>query len=312
MSEHRSLRPLHEKPLNADSGPAPAIRIAVQGEPGCFSHAAAVGSFGEVELVSCPDFPTLFDAVREGRAQVGVVPVENALAGAVSENLDLLVDRNLVAEAEIYVRVELCLAARPGPDEADRAMRGLTAAASHAVALRQCRRFFASHPHIRSVVTADTAGSIKDLMAGAGAWDAAIGPALAAELYGARILARGIEDDPRNFTRFLVVRPAGGEERGPPGPAPGHPVTGFLKASLVFTLPHRPGALHRALGIFADRGLDLTRLESRPIVGRPWEYRFHADIRGEDGAALRAAISALRRHAPELRVVGTYPEAEIP
>lgn len=289
--------------------------VAVQGDPGCFSHAAAIRAFGEVELVPCDDFPALFDAVEEGRAGWGVVPVENALAGAVSENLDLLLRRRLVAVAEVYVRVELCLAVRPGGGGPGPAVAELSAAASHPVALRQCRRFFGEHPGLRPVVAADTAGSIRELMQGDPGWDAGIGPALAADLYGARILRRGIEDDPRNFTRFLVVGPPGDapREAAPLGAGPGGITpTGRSKASLVFTLPHTPGSLHRAIGIFAERGLDLTRLESRPIVGRPWEYSFHADVRGEGEDAIRAGIDALRAEALEVRKIGMYAEVAVP
>lgn len=282
-------------------------RIAVQGEPGCFSHAAARGGYGELTLVPCPDFPALFAAVLEGRADRGVVPVENALAGAVSENLDLLVRHRLVAVGEVYVRVELCLAVRPGftGGEGD-----LTAAASHPVALRQCRGFFADHPRVEAVVAADTAGSIRALVEEeTPGWDAGIGPALAAELYGAAILRRGIEDDPRNYTRFLVVARPGtddgleltGQER-----------TGQSKISLVFTAAHEPGSLHRAIGVFAELGLDLTRMESRPIPGRPWEYRFHADVRGPDDGALRQAVMALGAVTHRIWELGVYSEARVP
>lgn len=278
-------------------------RVAVQGDPGCFSHAAAAGHFGQLDLVPCPDFPGLFDAVEQGRADYACVPVENALAGAVTDTLDLMVRRPVRAVAETYVRVEMCLAVRPGT-----ALDQVTAVASHPVALRQCRGFLADHPGIREIVARDTAGSIHDLMSGTEvAWDAAIGPALAVDLYGAELVARGIEDDPRNFTRFLLLVSRDAED----GAA--HTESGGVtKASLAFTLPHRPGSLHRAVGHFAGQGLDLTRLESRPIPGRPWEYRFFADVRGAEGPGWDLVLSALRDDSPELRIIGRYPEAEVP
>lgn len=294
--------------------PAPTPpRIAVQGEPGCFSHAAAREAWGELELVPCEDFPELFRAVLEGRAEGGVVPVENALAGAVSENLDLLVQHPLRAVAELYVRVEMCLAVRPdGADDPG----ALTAVASHPVALRQCRRFFADHPHLARVVAGDTAGSIRALMEGEPGWDGAIGPGLAADLYGARILRRGIEDDPLNFTRFLAVaapgEAEGGAGVGSVGRPPGLALTGRSKVSLVFTAAHSPGSLHAAIGVFAGRGLDLTRMESRPIPGRPWEYRFHADVRGPDAGALAAALEALEAVTYRIWTLGIYPETAVP
>lgn len=299
-----------------------SLRVAVQGDPGCFSHAAALAHFGTLDLVPCRDFAELFAAVLEGRADRGCVPVENALHGAVSESLDLLVQHPLCAVGEAYVRVEMCLAVRPGTTASE-----LTAVASHPVALRQCRRFFRRHPHVREVVAADTAGSIRALMATAppveadpaygreggdagepeqrtvGGWDGAIGPALAAELYGAELLMRGIEDHPRNFTRFLIVAR---EEDAVPHRGRD------AKASLAFTLPHRVGSLHGALGILADAALDLTRLESRPIPGRPWEYRFYADIRSAAGGAWAGALAALGGLATDVRVIGVYPEADAP
>jgi len=291
--------------ITTPGSPAADPRVAVQGEAGCFSHAAALHAFGQVTLVPCPDFPALFDAVHEGRAERGVVPVENALAGAVSENLDLFVRHRLVAVGEVYVRVEMSLVVRPDFDGDE---GGLAAVASHPVALRQCRRFFSAHPHLAAVVAADTAGSIRALMDGA-SWDAAIGPGLAAELYGATVLRRGIEDDSRNYTRFLVVAPAGATDAGTPA---SRSWTGRSKVSLVFTAAHAPGSLHRAIGVFADRGLDLTRLESRPIPGRPWEYRFHADVRGPDAETLRGAIQALGAVTHRIWELGIYPEATPP
>jgi prephenate dehydratase len=287
------------------------MKVAVQGAPGCFSHAAALVHFGDLDLVPCRDFPDLFAALVDGRADRACVPVENALAGAVTENLDLLVRSPVTAVAETYVRVEMCLAARPGTRLED-----LTAVGSHPVALRQCRRFFEERPGVREVVAADTAGSIRDLMEDSEVrWNGAIGPALAADLYGAEVLARGIEDHPRNFTRFLVVARNAGEPPSPrvpgvtPGDPPGQPSP---KASLAFTLPHRPGALHEALGVFAREGLDLTRLESRPIPGHPWEYRFYADVRGAVGETFDRAVHALGELSDEVSVIGRYAEVEAP
>jgi len=295
---------------------ADPIHVAVQGDPGCFSHAAALGHFGALELVPCHDFPELFEAVLDGRADFGCVPVENALAGAVAENLDLLVRHPVQAIAETYVRVEMCLAVRPGTELED-----LCAVASHPVALRQCRRFLSERPGVEEIVARDTAGSIRDLMGVTDVpWNGAIGPALAAELYGAEVLERGIEDHPRNFTRFLIVarddagtsvERAESEARDAlevrdPGVRPAS------KVSLAFTLPHTPGSLHEAIGIFEREGLDLTRLESRPIPGRPWEYRFFVDARGEAPEAWARALDELDRLAGDLKVIGRYAEVDVP
>jgi prephenate dehydratase len=298
------------------------LRIAVQGAPGCFSHAAGLTLFPALELVPCDSFPELFDAVESGRAHAALVPVENALAGAVAENLDLLSRSELRALAETLVPVEMCLAVRP--EAAEAGVAGVRAAASHPVALQQCRRFFREHGHIRSIVTSDTAGSVREIMQGDPGWDAGIGPALAAELYGARVIARGIQDDAANYTRFLVMarRDEALLASGSTGlgqalevgrnasvlAAHGLELSGREKVSLVVTAPHEPGSLHRVIGVFAAQGLDLTRIESRPIPGSPWEYLFHMDVRGGDPGALDAALVELRDTAAHVLELGRYPE----
>ncbi|MDT8368654.1 MAG: prephenate dehydratase domain-containing protein [Longimicrobiales bacterium] len=288
------------------------LRVAVQGEPGCFSHAAALEHYrtlephDALELVPCRGFDELFAAVLDGRADRGCVPVENALHGAVSENLDLLVHHPLCAVAEVYLRVEMCLAVRPGST-----LDAVRRVGSHPVALRQCRRFFSEHAGLEELVAHDTAGSIRDLMNDpAVRWNGAIGPALAAELYGAEVALRGIEDHARNYTRFLIVA-RDGEAVGENAVTAEVAAAG-LKATLAFTLPHRPGALHQAIGVFAAEALDLTRLESRPIAGRPWEYRFHVDVRGASGAAWDRAMIGLDRLSDGVRVIGRYPEVSPP
>jgi prephenate dehydratase len=266
---------------------------AIQGVRGSFSHAAAIDASDEdVEVVECRTFEDLFDAVAAGRADRGVVPVENSLAGAVQRNMDLLLEHDLHVVAEAQVRVRLCLAARPGT-----ALEGVERVASHPVALEQCRAFFRAKPGLEPVAAFDTAGSIKELMTGESLYDAAIGSSLAASLYGASVLATDLEDDPGNYTRFLIVA---GE--------PGSEAVAGAKTSLVFSVRHEPGSLHAALGVLAAYGVDLTRLESRPIPGRPWEYRFYADIRGATAGRQRAALEALGGVVEEVRVLGRYQE----
>lgn len=278
---------------DAAQAPAPNPVVAIQGERGAFSHAAALCMApGAPAILPRRSFEDLFEAVAGGTADLGVVPVENTLAGSVQRNLDLLVEHTLHAVAETRVHIGLCLVVPPGRD-----LGGVRSAASHPVALQQCRGFFRAYPGIESVTAYDTAGSVRDLLEGRAAYDAAIGSALAAELYGGEILLEGIEDDPHNYTRFLAVARA-------PAEAPG---TG-AKTSLAFTVRHRPGSLHEALGCFARRGTDLTRLESRPIPGRPWEYRFYADLRGAPLAEQLACVEELRGVAAEVRVLGSYTE----
>jgi prephenate dehydratase len=272
------------------------LAVAIQGEAGSFSHAAALAVHGpDVRLVPRHSFEDLFRGVTAGDADRGVVPIENSLAGSVHENYDLLRSSALHVVAETEIRVRHCLIARPGTAPA--AVRRV---ASHPVALAQCRRFFAERPAVVPVAAYDTAGSVRDLLAGRLEADAAIGSALAARLYGGEILLEGIEDHPENYTRFLVVARE-------PGPA-----DGASKTSLVLLLPNVPGSLHRALGVFATRGLDLTKLESRPLLGRPWEYVFYLDVLGDPRGGLAEALAELAGLARDLRVLGAYPARALP
>lgn len=270
-----------------------STRAAIQGVCGAFSHAAAISSLGDdVEIVECRTFEDVFVAVEDGAVDHGVVPVENSLAGSVQRSMDLLARYPFHVVREAQVRVRLCLATRPGTSLAEVGRVG-----SHPVALQQCHGFFSRYPELRSVAAFDTAGSIKDLMLGRADYEAAIGSELAAKLYGATVVERDLEDDPHNYTRFLIVATE-------PIPAP----ESGAKTSIVFQVPHRPGSLHAALGVLRRHGVDLTRLESRPIPGRPWEYRFYADLRGAPAMIQNLAIEELGEVVAEVQVLGTYRE----
>ncbi len=269
--------------------------VAIQGEAGSFSHAAALDMHGpSLRLVPCASFEELFQAVESGAAYRGVVPIENTLAGSVHENYDLLSAHDLQVVAETQVWIHHCLIARPGTE-----LPKIRRVASHPVALAQCRRFFATHPQLVPVPSYDTAGSVRNLLAGSETADAAIASALAAELYGGEVLAEGLEDHTENYTRFLVIARDPAQTDGAGG--------GATKISLVFTLPNTPGSLHRALTVFAERGLNLTKIESRPIPGRPWEYLFYLDVIGAVQEQSEDALNELRSFAPVLRVLGVYP-----
>ncbi len=272
------------------------VAVAIQGEAGSFSHAAAREALGpDVQLVPRPTFEDLFRAVEADQATRGVVPIENSLAGSVYEAYDALGAHALHVVGETQVRVRHCLVVRPGTLLGD-----VRRVASHPVALAQCRRFFLDHSGLAPVPAYDTAGSVRDLLAGRLEADAAIGSALAAQLYGGEILLEGLEDHPENYTRFLVVA----RESGPSG--------GTSKTSLVFTLPNVPGSLHRAMGVFATRGLDLTKIESRPLLGRPWEYVFYLDVLGDPRGAVADALAELAGLARDLRILGAYPARTLP
>ena len=267
--------------------------VAIQGEAGSFSHAAALETYGPtLRLVPCATFVDLFRSVETGHATSGLVPIENTLAGSVHENYDLLSAHTLHVVAEAELRIRHCLIASPNTTRAD-----VRRVASHPVALAQCRRFFTTHPDLVAVPAYDTAGSVRDLMAGRVEAQAAIASRLAAELYGATVLEEGLEDNAENYTRFLVVT------REPAGRARG----AASKTSLMFTLGNGPGTLHRALGVFAERGLNLTKIESRPLPGRPWEYLFYADVVDTAVSRIDEAIDVLRGLASGVRILGTYP-----
>lgn len=271
---------------------ADKLRAAIQGERGAFSHEAALSALGEgIEVVPRPSFEALFAAVVEGDADRAVVPIENSLTGSIHENYDRLRSGPLHIVGETQLRIRQCLIARPGAS-----LASLRRVASHPVALAQCRRFFAEHPRIEPVTAYDTAGSVQDLLKSGPPTAGAVASRLAAELYGGQVLLEGIEDDPQNYTRFLVLA----REPGPPEPAG--------KTSLVFVLDNVPGALHRALGAFATRGVDLCKIESRPLRGYPWEYAFYLDALGDPRGAAGEAIEELRRMARELRILGSYPD----
>lgn len=266
--------------------------VAIQGEAGSFSHAAALETHGPaIALVPCATFVDLFRAVETGRATRGIVPIENTLAGSVHENYDLLRAHDLHVVSETELRIRHCLIAPPRVT-----LPQIRRVASHPVALAQCRHFFLAHPDVEAVPAYDTAGSVRDLMAGKVAADAAIASKLAAELYGADVLVEALEDHAENYTRFLVVA----REPAPRGPAHTN------KTSLMLSLGNTPGTLYRALGVFAARGLNLTKIESRPLPGRPWEYLFYLDV-VDSGEGLGPAIEELRAFAPSIRILGTYP-----
>jgi prephenate dehydratase len=268
------------------------MRVAIQGEMGSFSHQAARETLGEgIIILPCPTFDALFDVVGSGGADRAVVPIENSLTGSIHENYDRLLARPLHIVGETQLRIQQCLIARPGAS-----LGSLRRVASHPVALAQCRNFFAAHPHLEAVAAYDTAGSVQRLLQAGPVTEAAIASRLAATLYQGEVLLEGIEDDPQNFTRFLVLAPEPG------------PIGGAAKTSVAFTLKNVPGSLHRALGAFALRGASLAKIESRPLRGRPWEYAFYLDVLGNPQGPVGEALAELRGLAGEFRILGSYPE----
>jgi prephenate dehydratase len=266
------------------------MKIAFQGEPGAYSEQALLGHFGEVETLPCESFDRVFEAVHAGACDAAMVPIENSLAGSIHQNYDLLLRHDLVIVGEWSLRVRHCLIALPGVDRSE-----IRKARSHPQALGQCADYLQRHGIIAEQAF-DTAGSVRLLKESGDRDTAAIASRRAAELNGMQILEEGIEDDPENFTRFLAI------QREPKA------FQGEAKTSIVFTLKNQPGALFKAMSVFALRDIDLTKIESRPLQGSPWEYLFYVDLIGDTREeTVRRALDHLGEYATMLRVLGSYP-----
>jgi len=267
------------------------MKVAFQGERGAYSEEAVIKFFGEgADPQPRKTIPAVFMSVEAGEVDAGVIPVENSIEGSVGESYDALLTTSLKVVGEINLRISHCLIALPGST-----ISGIVRVVSHPQALAQCRGYISSLG-LEPVSHYDTAAAVRLVKEMGDKSVAAIASARAAEIYGMDILARGIEDYGRNYTRFLVV--------GRYDP----PRVEKEKTSIIFSLPHRPGALFEALGAFARRGINLTKIESRPTRARPWQYNFYVDFEGhmaED--RVREALSELAEKAILLKVLGSYP-----
>ncbi len=275
-------------------------RVAFQGELGAFSQEAIHQFFGpRVEPAPCSRFEEAFVALATGRVRAAVIPIENTLAGSVHENYDHLLKFHLEISGETNVRIVHNLIVPPGVK-----WRELRKVYSHPVALNQCLDFFARHRHLEPVTFYDTAGSVKMIMERKPPGTAAIASSLAATIYGAHVLKRSIEDDRKNFTRFFLLRkPAARLPRLRP------PERRRWKTSVVFAVRNTPGSLFRAMSAFALRDLNLTKIESRPLRGKPWEYLFYVDFIGHrDEERVQNALRHLGELTDLLRVLGSYRE----
>jgi prephenate dehydratase len=275
------------------------LRVAFQGEPGAFSHEAIVKLLGSnVEVVPCQRFEEVFATLRSGACDASVVPIENTLHGSVHENYDHLLHFDHQIVAETNVRIVHNLIAVPGVR-----LGTVRRVFSHPVALNQCLKFFASNPQFQREPFYDTAGSVKMIMAEGLKDAAAIASSVSAEIYGAKILKRSIEDDRQNFTRFFLLRRQGDAplpvvEKGKKG----------WKTTLVFITRNQPGSLFRALSAFALRDISLAKIESRPLRGKPWEYLFYLDLLGNvEEERVKRALGHLEELSDMQRVLGCYP-----
>jgi prephenate dehydratase len=269
-------------------------RVAFQGERGAFSEEAAVKLLGEeIALVPRPTFEAAFSAINDGLADYILAPIENSLAGSVHRSFDLLVDSNLNILAEVVIPIAHNLIVAPGAK-----FEELAVVESHPVALAQCEQFFSANPRLRRVVTEDTAGSVRAVVRSGDRTRAAIAGRRAAEIYGGAILREHLEDNSENYTRFLLLSPSS------------EAAENADKLSLVFQLDHRPGALYHALEPFARRTVNLMKIESRPVHGSPWRYRFYLDLQASRrDPEVAAALGELESLVVDLRILGSYVSA---
>ena len=296
------------------------MRVSFQGEPGAFSEAAAIQLLGpSITTVPRATFDSAFRAVSEGQADALLAPVENSLAGSVVRVYDLLLESNLGIVAETILPIEHHLIGCPGASP-----EMIRSVASHPMALAQCERFFVAHPDLRRIPAEDTAGSVREVLAKGDKSAAAIAGRRAAERYGGIILASDIQDSAENFTRFVLLVPVQRDGDSVPASSPGltdimvelrvrqmerqgpPPV---LKMCLALRLAHRPGALLAALEPFSRLGINLLKIESRPIHGQPWEYQFFLDVETEDADRLKAALDEVQHATSDLRILGLYAAA---
>ena len=267
------------------------MRILIQGEKGSFSHAAVEKMVPGAIAAPCAFSAEVFERLIAGQATAAVIPIENSLAGSVAEHFDLLLAHagRVFIRWEYPLRIRHCLIAPVGTR-----LKDVRRVYSHPVALAQCRDFFNSHPAVTAMPFYDTAGGVKHVIE-LGATDAAaIAGRLAAEVYQGVILKSGLEDNKKNFTRFILIN------RHPAIPR------GANKVSLAFALRNIPGSLAGALEIFAAGGIDLSKIESRPVPGHPWQYVFYADLLTAPGRNLKSCVADLSSRAEFVKILGIY------
>lgn len=276
-------------------------KITIQGEAGCYHDAAAHLYFSgeEVTTIPCQTFPAMFETLSTDASLLGIVAIENTIAGSLLQNHELLRQSNLRVVGELKLRISHVLCALPG-----QTISQLTEVNSHPMALMQCEQYLRRHPNLKMVERNDTAGSAREISGDRLMGHAAVCGEYAANLYGLEILERGIETNKRNFTRFLILAdPLAAPEIGPAE----HDID---KASIVFTLPHTNGALSKVLTILSFYDINLSKIQSTPIVGREWEYRFYVDVTFDSLVRYHQAIEAIRPLIRDLAILGEYSEAK--
>ena len=269
------------------------MKVAIQGELGSFSHTAALQLAPQMTVLPCAVSRDVFAVLKKGTAAAAAIPIENSLAGSVAEHFDLLLEHDFWIEKELRLRIEHNLIAAPGV-----ALKQVRRVLSHPVALDQCRRLFRQHTQLHPEPFYDTAGSVKHVLEKGLRDTAAIAARKAAQQYGGKILLSGIEDNKQNFTRFFLIR-RGRRVR-----------SGANKTSIAFAMRNISGALFKALSVFALREISLSKIESRPVPGRPWEYVFYVDFLCGNEVRAEKALDHLREISEFVKVLGIYPAAQ--
>ncbi len=277
-------------------------RVTIQGIAGCYHEAAARAYFGEeeIETVACATFAEMFDRMALDRSLLGIIAIENTIAGSLLQNHELLRKSNLNIVGEYKLRISHVLAALPGETLDD-----IREVNSHPMALMQCGEFLKTHPRMKLVEKDDTAGSAQEIAQHHLTGHAAICGRLAAQIYGLNILAEGIETNKRNFTRFLVVADPLYSDWLTAGKR-------INKASLVFSLPHTQGSLSKVLTILSFYDINLSKIQSMPIIGREWEYRFYIDLTFDNFTRYKQSLDAIRPLTKNFKILGEYAEFDKP
>ena len=273
-------------------------RVTIQGIAGCYHDAAAHEFFGdeEIETIPCDTFPSMFDTLRGDPSLFATLAIENTIAGSLLQNHELLRKSNMTIIGEQKMHISHVLAALPG-----QTIDSLTEVNSHPMALMQCENFLLHHPNMKMVEKNDTAGSACEIAEKQLMGHAAICGKYAAQLYGLEVLAEDIQTIKRNFTRFLILADPMAEQTL-------NPLHKKNKASLVFALPHEQGSLSQVLAIFSFYGMNLTKIQSLPILGREWEYRFYINLTFEDYTRYRQSVDAVRPLISDFKILGEYEE----
>jgi len=277
-------------------------KVAIQGVSGAFHEIAARQYFEgeEIEILPCITFKDLFKALADDESLLGIIAIENTIAGSLLQNHNLLRESGCMIVGEHKLRIEHNLVALPGQKIED-----IQEVYSHPIALMQCEDFIDEHRHMKAIESEDTALSAKEIADNKISGRAAICSALAAEKYGLEILARGIETNKRNFTRFLMIAEPTLAEKMTNG-------TQLDKSSLVFTLPHEEGSLAKVLSILSFYHVNLTKIQSLPIIGREWEYQFYINLTFDDYTRYRQSLDAIRPLTKDFQLLGEYKAAATP